>query len=586
MCGCSWIGRCTLQKRFFLMLGAIVSAAPPVVLVPGLGSVEGSLSASSTDVVVFNGIPYATPPVGELRWRPPRPHGAWKSPRDAKSFGSACWGLWATPNLTMSEDCLFLNIATPKIALTSAAKLPVMVYIHGGAYQSGASNHNHPDMLVTRANASVVVVSLNYRLTLFGFLGTDALKSRSVDGSVGNYGIQDQRLALSWVRSHIAAFGGDGTDVTIFGESAGGNSVLNHLTQYPSFGLYSKAIIESGTYDGTPTLRQADMCYKLMLNRTGCADVDCLLRVDAGKLLSAAQSMSTNGLTQIRAGPDNLCQWGPVIDSVSLLAYPQEMIARGWYNSKVPVVLGSNRDEDALWAAQTSDGGYPFNLTEIQLDKLLEQNLPRFGVDGIKVVKELYASSSYQYPEDLGNFSQQWWTAMRIATDGGDPARRALGHCTVRYTARLLTQGGSPVVFVYLFAHPSQRVIPDINVGGPLTGTGPGSPLVPHASEVPYISGLDETLSWWGGEVDLAIAMSRYWSRFACSGNPNIRGLPTWPRYDADTDRVLRLEVGPSGIRPQAYLRKAACDFWDKHMTSGSQLRYDAELRNEQQRVV
>jgi len=442
-----------------------------------------------------------------------------------------------------------------------------MVYIHGGAYESGAANNNRPEVLVARSNASVVVVTLNYRLNAFGFLGTKALRDRSVDGSVGNFGIQDQRLALAWVRDNIVVFGGNGEDITIFGESAGGNSVLNHLTQSLSFGLYSKAIIESGTYDGTPPLSVAEGCYSRMLHQTHCTDLNCLLRLNAVKLVRAARSLNANP----RPGRDPLCQWGPVIDGVALRAYPQDSIARGDYNKKVPVLIGSNRDEDALWAASKHAGGIPFNLTNAQLDALFLKDLPELRPASITKMKQLYDPSSYQYPPNLGNYSQPWWTAMRIATDGGDPARRALGHCTVRYTARLLLQGGSPVVYVYHFAHPSQAVLPDINVGSTVTGTGPGSPLVPHASELPYVFGLVDVLAS-RSEAQLAIAMSAYWSSFARSNDPNLAGLPVWPRYDSIDDHLLHLDTEPGGIFAQKHLRESACNFWDSHMNLDTRL--------------
>merc|ERR1712070_919541 len=182
-------------------------------------------------------------------------------------------------------------------------------------------------------------------------------------------------------------------------------------------------------------------------------------------------------------------------------------------------------------------------------------------------LKSIYEPGSYEYPSNRGNYSQSWWTAMRLATDGGDPAFTALGACTVRWTARLLLQGGSPNVFVYLFAHPSQETIPDMNVGSVISGLGPGAVVVPHASELPYVFSADDLLSKKNGELELASAMSSYWTQFAKDGNPNKPTLPHWPPYVLDHERVQRLDVMPYGIHSQDNLREAACNFWDLYMT-------------------
>ena len=233
-----------------LLLLLAFSEATLVIDVPQLGRLKGAASSHDDRVVVFNRIPYAEAPVGPLRWLPPKPAGPWKeNPRDAVKLGAACHSTrpqsWA--NVSESEDCLFLNIAA--VPATGNRLLPVMVFIHGGAFAAGASNYNRPDSLVVASNRSVVVVTLNYRLNALGFLGTRVLAERSKTGGTGNWGMEDQRMALAWVQQHIAAFGGDRNAVTIFGESAGGESVVSHLVQPSSFKLYHRAIIESGCDD-------------------------------------------------------------------------------------------------------------------------------------------------------------------------------------------------------------------------------------------------------------------------------------------------------------------------------------------------
>lgn len=539
--------------RLLLCSVGVFIAAEPVLNIPGFGKLEGRTSSLADDVVNFYRIPYAVAPVGDLRWRPPRTYGPWQGTLNATVYGSRCFGLDSEQGVDESEDCLFLNVFAPRDALGSDQRLPVMVYIHGGAFTGGSSNHNHPDALVARSNASVVLVTLNYRLNIFGFLGTRLLRSRAADGSTGNYGLQDQRAALSWVRAHIAAFGGNDGAVTIFGESAGGLSVLQHLVQPASVGLYDKAIIESGDYRGSVPLGDAEKLFADVLNNTNCTrlGVDCLLQAPPAALVRAARRAKA---------------WGPVIDGVELRAYPQDLLWQGDYNNDVPVLLGSNRDEAALWTANKHGKEWlPPNYTEAQLDAYLTDMLAFLGQADREELKNLYSPSSYTYPDDLGNYSLWWWMATRIGTDGGSPPSNALGHCCVRRAARALLKGGSPGVFVYVFAHPAKEALRDLNEGDILSGTGVGSPLVPHASELPFVFAWVDALSHEGGEIELARSVSGYWLNFARHGNPNGEALPQWPSYNRATDAIMRLEAQQRGLTPQYLLRDDACSFWDEH---------------------
>ena len=226
------------------------------VTVPGLGALHGVYSNRTTGVAGFLGIPYVKAPVGKLRWREPQPPESWDSVRDASRFGNVCPGVpvdalrsLGLPNyVETSEDCIFLNVFAPTATLQNAsAGLPVLVWIHGGGgyYTQDSRGMCAADALVERAVEPVIVVTINYRLGMLGFLGSAALARLESDGSTGNYGLDDQRAALQWVKGHISAFGGNGGAVTIAGQSAGGNSVLMHLAQPASKGLYKKAISES-----------------------------------------------------------------------------------------------------------------------------------------------------------------------------------------------------------------------------------------------------------------------------------------------------------------------------------------------------
>ncbi len=221
--------------------GAVV-AKPPQLMIQGLGEVSGT-AAIVKGVARFAGIPYAEPPINALRWQPPVTKRPW-FPRvlDATSFGSKCTqGL----NGTGSEDCLFLNVYTPTFALHEPEQrnLPVMLFIHGGAYVEGSGDTYPGETLVEPEANPVVVVTINYRLNVFGFLCGKEVMQRSRQC---NFGLEDQRLALAWAKKHISAFGGSGEAITIFGESAGGNSVINHIAAEASAGLFARAIVESG----------------------------------------------------------------------------------------------------------------------------------------------------------------------------------------------------------------------------------------------------------------------------------------------------------------------------------------------------
>eukprot|EP00463_Aulacantha_scolymantha_P004346 TRINITY_DN544_c0_g1_i1.p1 TRINITY_DN544_c0_g1~~TRINITY_DN544_c0_g1_i1.p1 ORF type:complete len:439 (-),score=76.21 TRINITY_DN544_c0_g1_i1:415-1668(-) len=388
----------------------------------------------------------------------------------------------------MSEDCLFLNVAAPVNGLNSSSqKLPVMFWIHGGGYMTGESNDYPLDALVAQSKLSVITVTINYRLNVFGFLGSADIQKRTSDGSAGNFGIQDQRLAMSWVRDHIGAFGGDGADITIFGESAGGNSVINHLAQKQSFPLYTKAIVESGAYSkGAQSLANAETKYSAVLRAASCTNLNCLLSRDSKTILKA----SSGGL-------------GPVIDGVSLSAAPTDLIAQGAQN-KVPVIIGSNRDEDAFFEILAH---LPPRLTEGEFNVMFAH----FGADKLKKIKQLYDPAVYPFPKNLGNYSRWWWTAMRISTDSVP----GLGPCAVRWLSRSLIKSGTPAVFNYLFAHPTQAP-----GDGSIPGVGPGSVVVPHASEIIYVYGDTHDLTP-GEEAQLGVDVSAYWYTFAIKGKPN-----------------------------------------------------------------
>jgi para-nitrobenzyl esterase len=236
------------------------------------GPVRGTIRSTT---ITFFGIPFAEPPVGDLRWRPPEPHRRWKAARDATQFGAHCPQPDTAPQPNASEDCLFLNVYVPTDADNPSRALlhnqhrPVMVWIHGGANSSGASDFYDPTPLVE--TGGVLIVTINYRLGALGFLAHPALDG---EGHIAvNYGVIDQQLALRWVHDNIARFGGDPGNVTIFGESAGGLNVTTHLVSPLSAGLFQRAIIESGAYQlNTPSLAASEARGIAFAKQVGCTD--------------------------------------------------------------------------------------------------------------------------------------------------------------------------------------------------------------------------------------------------------------------------------------------------------------------------
>jgi para-nitrobenzyl esterase len=293
------------------------------------GAVRGQAAAAGEE---FLGIPYAAPPVGALRWQPPRPPAPWHGIRAATSYAPHC----AQPSSTFglastTEDCLYLNVFTP--ATSKARNLPVMVWVHGGSLRTGESNDYNPAALVQHG---VVVVTINYRLGALGFLADAALASRP-GGPSGNYGLMDQQAALRWVQRNIRGFGGDPGNVTLFGESAGGLSTLAQLVSPGARGLFQRAIVESGTYELTQQpLAAAEAAGQAFAAKAGCASntAACLRGLPVSTILTDEDPVG----------------YTPDVDGAVLTKSVKTALARGQFN-RVPVVIGTNHDEYRLFVA-------------------------------------------------------------------------------------------------------------------------------------------------------------------------------------------------------------------------------------------
>ncbi len=457
-------------------------------------------------LAIFLGIPYAQPPVGELRLRAPRPPRPWPGVRDATRFGP--WAPQRAPASALTgdapgaqdEDCLTLNVWTPGL---DDARRPVMVWIHGGGFTggSGASPLYRGGHLAERGD--VVVVTLNYRLGILGFLAHPDLADDEAGGAQGNWGLLDQVTALEWVRDNIAAFGGDPDNVTIFGESAGGMSVTDLLCMPSAHGLFRRAIAQSGPPSGMPMARAEERAAKL-LAQFGLSDPAGLREVALDALLEAQGTVLTS-----RAGEGLVLV--PVVDGTSLPIAPLDAFAEG-SAARVPFMVGTNRDEAKLFMVADPKNRDP---DEDLVLRRIEGGLAFDGIDRSPgAILDAYrrARAARGEPTD----PRALWSAIesdrmfRLGT-----LRAASAHARHQ-----------PETFCYLFTQESPAM------GGALGAC--------HALEIPFVfgnlgaPGMDRFAGHGPDAEALSAQMMDAWIGFARSGSPGHAGIPGWPRYDEE----------------------------------------------------
>jgi para-nitrobenzyl esterase len=476
---------------------------------------SGKISGVTLDsgIQVFRGIPYAAPPVGDLRWRLPQAPVPWSGVLPADSFGHAC--LQRRGQNLMSEDCLYLNVWTN--AKSTDERLPVMVWIHGGGWSGGASNGQVYDGEAFAANG-VVLVSVNYRMSGFGFMAHPALSAESERGVSGNYGILDHIAALNWVSDNIEGFGGDPDNVTIFGESAGGASVYALLATPLAKGLFHRAIAQSTWI--TPT-------NVTHLNRHNGITQSAESRGEEAvttKLAELDQTESKDILATMRAmdAQDVLAmqvQVSLIEDGWLYPSSPAQIFAEGSHNA-VPLLVGSNDGEGLMFVR-------PDRTFETVDEQRAAREAEYEGFGG-KLLDYYVADSDAGVWEVEVDYNTDLWFAR-----------------PTRELARSAALAGSNS-FMYLFKRnmrdPAQRS--------------------PHAMELMYVfNNLPATAS----EVDRGIAqlMNDYWVQFAKSGNPNRDGLPAWPAYESDTQ--LHQEIGEQ-VGPGKFLRQQYLDELDRYL--------------------
>ena len=516
---------------------AQASDAPRVTI--DAGTLAGSRD-SVTGVLVFRGVPYAVPPVGSLRWRPPQPPTPWTGVRAATAFGPGCvqparGAPFLVDAARQSEDCLTVNVWTPA---TDSARRPVMVWLHGGGFFGGGGAQFDGRAL---ARKGAVVVTLNYRLGPFGYLAHPALAAEDPKGGSGNYGLLDQVAALEWVRRNAARFGGDPARVTVFGESAGAVSVAALLVAPAARGLFHRAILQSGmttTSLGALPHRRAvggGAAYgrALGIDGSGAGAAAALRALDARVLVapidSAPMRIVWRDTDRVPCGPWPVeIRFCPVIDGVVIPLPLDSAIAAGRWN-RVPVLVGTNANEMSTFLRD------PSVLTTTELPVVL-------ALGGLEAAGPGVARA-YAVADQAGVAPDLLARVQAVAGDAGFGA-------PARALARLATRASAPV-YLYQFT----RVAP----GRERMGAG-------HAEELAFVFGRPPRTAGRVAPSDsaLAEAMTDFWVGFATAGDPNggpaAGRWPGWPRYDAGNDAYLELGVE---IRPGRALRRAQYDALD-----------------------
>jgi carboxylesterase type B len=477
----------------------------------------------------FKGIPFMAPPVGDLRWAAPQPKAPW-SPAvlDASQYSAGCPQQCQLPTLICpdrtDEDCIYLNIFTPRVSQMTS-KLPVMVFFPGGHFDQGTATTDlyNGGYMVNRSN--VILVTTNYRLGVLGWIATGTMK--------GNYGFQDQLAALQWVQRNIANFGGDPTQVTIFGESAGATSIAAHLMSVKSTGLFSRAIIES--FPATlpmKTWEDARKIGRLFLGNLSCSDGDmgCLRSKSVNEIL-VAQNKVANHLPILH--PLQLfLPWTPVINGIEFSDDMWTAVSSGSFN-KVPLLIGTVSEEALMFVYLAA---------------------PDMKINDAEYI----AALGYLFTSDAAKVLIEYPPTPIV----GDkrPALGALGTdyiftCANRYWTGLITANNVPT-WIYQFTHPSS-----VDFWTPTYPFCVGH--VCHGVELPF---LFNTLQLFNmqptpQEVQMSNSMIDYWTNFAKTGNPNKPApVQYWPQFDYTNFNSLNINTPISVVQG---LKKNKCDFWD-----------------------
>jgi para-nitrobenzyl esterase len=483
------------------------------------GLIEGTPGSGSRGAA-FKGIPFAAPPVGDRRWKPPQAVTPWPGVRKATAFGPRCMQGRIFEDMVFrdkpSEDCLYLNVWTPSTPPPNA--LPVMVWIHGGGFVAGSASEPRQDG-ERLAEKGVIVVGINYRLGAFGFLAHPELTKESGQGASGNYGLLDQVAALQWVQRNISAFGGDPACVTIFGESAGSFAVSALMASSLAQGLFQRVIGESGAFFsvGDGTLAPKSLAASEEVGQQFAASM-------GADSLAALRARSADDV--LKASLGKRPWFGPTIDGYMLREDAYAIFTAG-KQTRVPLLAGWNADESR--SAVTLASEKPTAKT------FADQTRARFGDSAEAILKAYPAASDAEALE----------SAASLASD------MFMGYATWKWIEMHLETGRSPV-FMYSF----DRVIPIAphhkGNGRPVTARDIGAR---HAGEIEYVFGAlasSPRVPWEPVDHRLSDRMMSYWTNFARCGDPNGASLPKWPRYDKESGYLVLHLGDPTQAAPDS----------------------------------
>jgi len=483
---------------------------------------DGLLRGVQADgVESFLGIPYAAPPVGDLRWRPPQPVARWTGLREATHYGNRCAQFAGSNGAgSLAEDCLYLNVQRPS-GSDRHSRLPVFVFFHGGADTGSSDQHNGSSIVHA---GRIIVVTVDYRLGVFGSLAHSALTAEG-RGDSGNYTVLDQQQSLRWVRDRIADFGGNPSHVTIGGESSGAQEVCVHLSAPGSQGLFRAAVIQSGPTCFSQTLADAERAGSDLATTVGCqdaADAPGCLRGLAADVLMASFHGQLPVVTGTPTMPND----------------PRQNIADGAFPA-IPVLIGTNRDEGRTFFAEP----------KISTEQDYRETLDGFFGDRADDVLRHYPWA----PEAADNgFTGNYLLAATVTDSFFACGNRTMVADLAAHTS----------TFVYKFAHRDGPGLGD-RFSGYVWGAG-------HASELPYLwpsfdNGLPIAAIFDRAEQRLARNMVSYWSSFVAQGRPAVRGLPRWPSFN-NSQSLMSLNVGKGleRISMTSFTQTHQCAFWDE----------------------